>query len=313
MNKGFEKLEIDEEFKTLIHPLKKNEYRQLELNLKIDGCREPIIAWNNTIVDGHNRYEICNKFHIPYAVHHVFFDSREDALIWICANQLGRRNITEETRHYLIGKQYELEKMIQKGHNTRGSNQYKKRNTPYRESFSRTAQKIGSDYNISTGSVQKYAIYSKAMDTISKADPKLSTRVLSGKCKISHENIVALSRMDPQDIRKFGEKQGSELCVFKGYSITRRDLPSAKVKAPPPVNKEAEYIPPIKVMPVRDPDAEITGLILTVPSWVSSMERARDQSNIKEISSGAVNKLEDVLLSLQKEISSMLEYIRRGQ
>ncbi len=68
MDKGFAVLEIDPEFKTLIRPLRKDEYLQLEVNLAVDGCREPIITWNNIIIDGHNRYEICNRLHIPYAV-----------------------------------------------------------------------------------------------------------------------------------------------------------------------------------------------------------------------------------------------------
>lgn len=64
--KAFRQLNIDPEFKNLIRPLRREEYRQLELNLVMEGCREDIIAWNDTIVDGHNRYEICNKMRIPY-------------------------------------------------------------------------------------------------------------------------------------------------------------------------------------------------------------------------------------------------------
>ena len=40
------KLRIDPEFKGLIRPLREEEHAQLEANLKADGCREPIIAWN---------------------------------------------------------------------------------------------------------------------------------------------------------------------------------------------------------------------------------------------------------------------------
>ena len=53
--KAFRQLNIDPEFKNLIRPLRREEYRQLELNLVMEGCREDIIAWNDTIVDGHNR------------------------------------------------------------------------------------------------------------------------------------------------------------------------------------------------------------------------------------------------------------------
>ena len=108
--KAFRQLNIDPEFKNLIRPLRREEYRQLELNLVMEGCREDIIAWNDTILDGHNRYEICNKMRIPYGVRELDFPSRDAAIAWICANQLGRRNISEETRKYLIGKQYEAEK-----------------------------------------------------------------------------------------------------------------------------------------------------------------------------------------------------------
>ena len=62
--KGFRQLRVDPEFKNLIPPLRREEYRQLELNLVMEGCREDIIDWNDTIVDGHNRYEICNKLQI---------------------------------------------------------------------------------------------------------------------------------------------------------------------------------------------------------------------------------------------------------
>lgn len=38
------------------------------------------------------------------------FDSCEDVIIWICANQNARRNITPEQKAYLLGKRYEAEK-----------------------------------------------------------------------------------------------------------------------------------------------------------------------------------------------------------
>ena len=38
--KAFRQLNIDPEFKNLIRPLRREEYRQLELNLVVEGCRE---------------------------------------------------------------------------------------------------------------------------------------------------------------------------------------------------------------------------------------------------------------------------------
>lgn len=100
------RLKIDPEFKQLIRPLRRREFAQLEANLLADGCREPLVVWNDFIIDGHNRYEICMRHSIPFDTKEMEFECREAAIAWICANQLGRRNITEETRKYLIGMQY---------------------------------------------------------------------------------------------------------------------------------------------------------------------------------------------------------------
>ena len=308
MEKGFEKLEIDQEFKTLIRPLRKDEYLQLEVNLTIDGCREPIITWKNIIIDGHNRYEICNRLHIPYAVREMPFVNREAVIIWICANQLERKNITEETRKYLIGKQYELEKMARKNPDVNGFHPHNERSKRGRgDTFQRTAQEFSAKYHVSTVTVQKYAIFSKAVDTVGQADPALPGKILSGSFKISHENLVTLSSMPPEEIRRIGARPEGLLHPFTSYSDTRREC-TDKVKEPgTPMH---ENLPLIKVTPKYDPDAEIAGLALTVPSWVSSIERARSHADINAVSTDAKSKLEEALMSLQEKVSQMLWNIR---
>ena len=118
------KLNIDTQFRNLIPPLSSDEKQILESNIKKDGCREPLCVWNNTIIDGHNRYDICVKYNIPFYIQTLEFEDRAEAIDWICANQLGRRNISIETRKYLIGKRYEMEKIIDKKYNPHGRNQY---------------------------------------------------------------------------------------------------------------------------------------------------------------------------------------------
>ena len=115
---------INEKFRTLIPPLNKAEYTELEKNLKKEGCREPLVTWNGYLIDGHNRFEICTRLNIKYKVVNMPFESEEDAISWICSNQLGRRSISEETRKYLIGKRYEAEKIIGERQSNRGINQY---------------------------------------------------------------------------------------------------------------------------------------------------------------------------------------------
>lgn len=97
-------LRIDPEFRALIPPLSDEERRQLESNLLADGCRDPLVVWNELILDGHNRYELCQAHALKYAtVEHACAD-RDDAKIWIIRNQFGRRNLSTFTRGELALK-----------------------------------------------------------------------------------------------------------------------------------------------------------------------------------------------------------------
>lgn len=86
-------LTIDNEFKNLIPPLTPDERKGLEESILAEGCRDALIAWNGVLVDGHNRYEICEKYGLPYAVTETDFASREAVIEWIIKNQFSRRNL----------------------------------------------------------------------------------------------------------------------------------------------------------------------------------------------------------------------------
>ena len=95
-------LKIDPEFQGKIPPLTFEELNQLEANILRDGrIINPLIVWQGLIVDGHNRYTIAKKHpEIPFTVHEKEFASRYEAIIWICKNQLGRRNLTPEQKKF---------------------------------------------------------------------------------------------------------------------------------------------------------------------------------------------------------------------
>jgi transcriptional regulator with XRE-family HTH domain len=97
-------LRIDPEFKALIPPLSKEEREQLEKNLVADGCRDPLVVWDDSLLDGHNRYEICTRLNIPYTYVEKFFQDRVEATIWIINNQFGRRNLSDYERAKLALK-----------------------------------------------------------------------------------------------------------------------------------------------------------------------------------------------------------------
>ena len=91
---------IDREFRGLIPPLSSEEYETLEKSIVDEGCRDALILWGDVLIDGHNRYEICKRHGIEFSTVQKEFASRNDVIVWMIKNQLGRRNlpIYEQTR-----------------------------------------------------------------------------------------------------------------------------------------------------------------------------------------------------------------------
>jgi ParB-like chromosome segregation protein Spo0J len=102
-------LEIDKEFQQLIPPLASDELAQLESNIIQDGCRDPLVTWQDTIIDGHNRYAICKARGLPFKVITMEFADRSHAKEWIIRNQFGRRNLPPYVR---VSLALELESTI---------------------------------------------------------------------------------------------------------------------------------------------------------------------------------------------------------
>ena len=93
---------IDPEFRDLSPPLNEEELKLLEASIVADGCESPLIVWNGVIVDGHNRYAVCRKHEIPFAIQEKDFSSRDDAMLWMLRNQLGRRNLNDYQRGEMV-------------------------------------------------------------------------------------------------------------------------------------------------------------------------------------------------------------------
>ena len=99
---------VDPEFEKLIPPLSAEEYKQLEENCVKEGIREPLIVWhtpgNDILIDGHNRFRIAAKHSLKCEFRKMNFKNRNDAMIWMIKNQLGRRNISAYYRSILAMK-----------------------------------------------------------------------------------------------------------------------------------------------------------------------------------------------------------------
>ena len=92
-------LRINPLFRDLIPPLSEGEFAALEASiLALGRCRDTIKIWRGAIIDGHNRYAICQRHGISFDVQKMHFRSNKEAELWIVENQLGRRNLTNVMR-----------------------------------------------------------------------------------------------------------------------------------------------------------------------------------------------------------------------
>ena len=87
-----------------------DEYTCLEQSILAEGCRDPIITWNGIIIDGHHRFKICKKHKIDFQTVQKEFASRDEVILWMIQNQLGRRNLSDLQRVEIVRKYEEAVK-----------------------------------------------------------------------------------------------------------------------------------------------------------------------------------------------------------
>ena len=237
-------LKIDPEFQNQIPPLTDDEYKQLEENILKEGkLLSPLIVWNNTLVDGHNRYAILQKHpEICFSTMPLRFENREEAIAWICRNQLGRRNLSPEQKRYLLGKQYEAEKKAAKIF--RG-NQYtlaKKSGGTHDDnhhSGKKTCDRIAEENGVSRASVLRASHYTRGIDIADNLSPGIKQKVFSGEVKFTNEEMSKLVLSSPdkrQDV--FAEIMHPE--ITKAMETANAD-PKADEPVPMPISNPEQF------------------------------------------------------------------------
>ena len=198
-----QQLRIDSEFESKIPPLRDEEFKQLEENILADGVViNPLIVWDGVIVDGHNRYRILQKHpEIQYSTYEKMFPDRYAAIAWICKNQLGRRNLTPQQFKYLVGQQYEAEKLA----NRFRGNQYTSLNRSACDQFGhkqktvRTRRKIARETQTSEGYVERAREFSKGVDAAEEVEPGIKQEILSGSIKPTEKAVAAIAKAPPEE------------------------------------------------------------------------------------------------------------------
>ena len=100
---------VNEELLAYIDPLTPDEHAALERSILAEGCRDALVLWGDVLVDGHNRYGICQQHNIPFkTLQSTLFQSMDDVHLWMIDQHLGRRSVSDFQRGVLALRKREI-------------------------------------------------------------------------------------------------------------------------------------------------------------------------------------------------------------
>jgi hypothetical protein len=152
-------LEIHEELKPYIPPLKPEEFATLEESILSEGrVRENLLIWKTPegkyfLLDGHHRYQVINKhperdLTWDIEVKEDLYDL-EDARRFMRQLQFGRRNLTTHQMAYLRGRTYlDMKKSVGRSDDNEG----------------RTREVLAKEFKISDKTIQRDAVFAAGVD-----------------------------------------------------------------------------------------------------------------------------------------------------
>jgi hypothetical protein len=106
---GFMSIIIHEGLRAYIDPLTEHEYAALERSILTEGCRDALVLWGEVLIDGHNRYAICQRHNIPFkTIQNDHFKDIEDVQLWMIDNHLARRSVSDFQRGMLALRKKEI-------------------------------------------------------------------------------------------------------------------------------------------------------------------------------------------------------------
>lgn len=204
-------IEIDPELEKLLPPLSKEDYQMLEQSLLQNGFMQHstrIQLWcppeeeendnaahpaKSYIIDGHNRYKICQKHNIDlpsWCFDWLCFDTKEEVKKYIYENQLARRNLTP-IQKISIAERYRsiYEKQAKENQSLGGGD---RKSEDYQKSVeSNLTQAVDKKRNPTTDEKLskiagiKTTTYKMGAKVLKSDNEDLKQRVLSGETSIS--------------------------------------------------------------------------------------------------------------------------------
>ena len=271
---------IDSEFQSLIPPLTDDEFQRLEKSILSEGVREPIITWNGVIIDGHNRYRICEKHGLDFKTTEREFDSRDAAKIWIYENQLGRRNLEPGQRAALVIERSEAEAREQAR-----LRQVQHANTAPGRPKNTVGPRAKSDENLEQEKMHTHEILAKQ----------------AGVSPTTVKRVLGIKRKDPE---LFEQVRNGEIGAHEAYRRVTNE------KRPEPKNTKRNYHDAERSLRENVPVYSVDSLIMEL-TYSAETLRESWQSSIETNESMGVKLTKANKARLEKAVSNLFAVLEK--
>ena len=217
---------ICDEFKNVMPDLTREEYQQLEESLLNNGymSSNPIIVWDGYIVDGHKRYEICQRNNIVFnyvELDKEKFNLKIEVIKYIIDIHFCRRHLSNAQKISIIYKYKDLiaewnKERQRSGNILGGENKQKNINLirSNRDRDTNTREQLAKLAGVSTGTIARY-------ETVLKTNSEtLINRMMSGEESINSVYKKATARKPiPKKIQKIKTQESNGTCEICGCNI----------------------------------------------------------------------------------------------
>lgn len=227
---------INPVLKDLLDVMTPESRKELKTSIQAEGIRDAIVIWKeeNTIIDGHNRFEISKELGLSFdnlPKIEMSFPNIHAVKEWMIRNQLGRRNLTPNRFEYYIGTLY---------------NELKQDPTAPRtdQGGVTTAKTIADTVGVSERTVRRAAEQAVGIDALERVKGRLAKlQHLDGKGEYNKDEIAAIGSASSTTVaKKVVEK------IDKVKNIMAEQKKQAKVEQKK-VDAAAQFYPVIFMKP----------------------------------------------------------------
>ena len=189
-------------------PLTGEQLGLLEEDIRRNGCYSPIVVNEDmAIVDGHNRYDICQKLGIPFEMRVFSFEDTLEAMQWAVETQKARRNLdTWELGKIALKLKPEVEARAKANQSAAGGDQK-----------SQEAKSLSL--------ISDEAISGEAAAETAHVDTRKELADSVGVSRDTMNKVMKIDENAPQVVKDALDRK--EISVNQGYNITRelKDVP----------------------------------------------------------------------------------------